>query len=611
MRRSVEEGEKPRVSADNLSSIGLPALSSPVQFCVHGHFYQPPRENPFTGQIPREIGAEPFANFNEKINAECYRPNAALGNFERISFNLGPTLAAWIERFDPETYQRIVASDRANYERFGYGNGIAQAYNHAILPLSRPHDARMQIEWGIVDFERRFGHRPEGMWLAETACSTEILEMMAEAGIKFTILAPWQADQHSIETIDPEERRRYQAKLRAAEQEQIRRRAEAETAAAALERGEEPSLPLPFPSPQQLKIEAIWLNNVRDRSSAGWINEPYFTDEPYLVELSGGKSIIVFFYNGYLSSEISFNEWATSDSDRFAHDWLLRQINGAKLQAGEPQLLLIATDGELYGHHQQYRDYFLEHLSTYGANRVGLETTFLARYIHEHPPRRQIRIVDNSSWSCHHGVLRWSTGCECTWGDSSWKPILRQAFDLVSEEIDRVFETQGSRLFKDSWAALTDYIHVWQGAISEDDFFTRHLKAASFKSDNSRALAIRLLRSQMYKHQMYTSCAWFFEDVDRIEPKNALAAAAITLKLVGRMARPGLNQEFEAILKQARSFHTGYDAASLYRRGLRWASQNASQSDWRNGLTSDATSAISSPGLLADLESDSQDEAVA
>src|SRR5689334_9112940 len=168
----------------------LPVSQSPVQVCIHGHFYQPPRENPFTGLVPREIGAEPYTNFNEKINAECYQPNAALGNFERISFNLGPTLAAWLEKYDPETYNRIIASDRANYERLGYGNAIAQAYNHAILPLSRPHDARVQIEWGIADFERRFGHRPEGMWLAETACSTAVLEMMADAGIKFTILAP-------------------------------------------------------------------------------------------------------------------------------------------------------------------------------------------------------------------------------------------------------------------------------------------------------------------------------------------------------------------------------------------------------------------------------------
>ncbi|MEI6045220.1 MAG: DUF3536 domain-containing protein, partial [Chloroflexota bacterium] len=547
------------------------ASSSPVQLCIHGHFYQPPRENPFTGLIPSELGAEPYANFNEKINAECYRPNAALGNFERISFNLGPTLAVWLEKHDPETYARIIASDRVNYTRYGYGNAIAQAYNHAILPLSRPLDARMQIEWGIVDFERRFGHRPEGMWLAETACSTAVLEMMAEAEIKFTILAPWQADSRSVETLDSVERRRIQARLRATERERTRHKAEALDATEKLAVGQEPPLPLTYPTPEDLRIEAAALNNIRDRSSAGWINEPFDTSEAYQVDLPSGRSIIVFFYNGHLSSTVSFNQWATTDAERFACDWLLPQINLEKLQSGESQLLLIATDGELYGHHQQYRDYFLEHLTRVATSKVSIEVTSLARYIHEHPPRRRIRIFDNSSWSCHHGVLRWSDGCECTPGDTSWKPTLRRAFDLVSEEVDRIFETVGCRFFKDCWQARTDYIHVWLGAASEDEFMSRHLQPASFRSENSRALALRLLRAQMYKHQMYTSCAWFFEDVERIEPKNALAAAAITLKLLGRLTRPGLQRDFEAELAQAVSSRTGLNAAMLYRRGLRWA----------------------------------------
>ncbi len=600
--------------ASSSSSSASPV--SPVQLCIHGHFYQPPRENPFIGHVPHEFGAEPYANFNEKINAECYQPNAALGNFERISFNLGPTLAVWLEQHDPETYARIIASDRANYKRLGYGNAMAQAYNHAILPLSRPRDARMQIEWGIVDFERRFGHRPEGMWLAETACSTDVLEMMAEAGVKFTILAPWQADYRSIETIDPQERRRVQARLRAAQRERLRHEAEALQASEDLEKGQEPPLPLPYPSPEELRIEAAALNNVRDRSSAGWIEEPYDTSEPYQVDLPSGRSIIVFFYNGYLSSAVSFNQWATSDANRFAYDWLLPQTNRDKLEAGESQLLLIATDGELYGHHQQYRDYFLDYLTREATNQVGLDVTFLGRYIRENPPRRRIRIFDNSSWSCHHGVLRWSSGCECTPGDTGWKPLLRQAFDLVSEEVDRVFEIQGNRLFKDCWAALTDYIHVWLGAASEDEFMAQHLKPVSFRSENSRTLALRLLQAQMYKHQMYTSCAWFFEDIDRIEPKNALAAAAITLKLLGKLLRPGLYREFEATLAQAISSHTGLHGAFLYRRGLRWASQQGvkptTETASRSELPSTAaTTPIFELVSMAEPEDEDEDEAVA
>lgn len=562
------------LDVENIALENKEPASSPVHFCIHGHFYQPPRENPFTGLIPREIGAEPYANFNEKINAECYRPNAALGNFEHISFNLGPTLAAWLEKHDPETYTRIVASDRANFERYGYGNALAQAYNHTILPLSRSRDAWMQIQWGIVDFERRFGHRPEGMWLAETACSTDVLEMLADAGIKFTILAPWQADHRSIETIDPDKRRRLQARLRAAERERVRQEMIALQSNEALGKAPLSPPPLPHPTPAELRIEAAALNNVRDRSSAGWIAEPYYTDEAYQVDLPGGRSITVFFYNGYLSSAVSFNQWATTDANRFADDWLLPQVNVEKLQRGDPQLLLIATDGELYGHHQSYRDYFLQHLTKVSAHNAGMKVTFLARYIHEHPPQRRIRIHDNSSWSCHHGVLRWGAGCECTPGDTSWKPTLRRAFDLVSEEVDRVFETVGGRIFRDPWVALTDYIHLWLGATSEDEFMNRHLKAVSYRSDHSRALALRLLRAQMYKHQMYTSCAWFFEDVDRIEPKNAMAAAAITLRLMGRLMRPGIQREFESVLAHALSSRTGLNAATLYRRGLRWASQN-------------------------------------
>jgi len=304
------------------------------------------------------------------------------------------------------------------------------------------------------------------------------------------------------------------------------------------------------------------------------------------------------------------------DAERFAYQQLLPQVNVNKLRAGESQLLLVATDGELYGHHQQYRDFFLEHLTKFGTDRVGMSVTFLGRYLREHPPRRRIRIHDNSSWSCHHGVLRWSIGCECTWGDSSWKPILRQAFDLVSEEVDRIFVAQGGHLFKNSWQALTEYIHVWLGATAEAEFMSGHLKPASQKSEASQALARRLLQAQMYKHQMYTSCAWFFEDVDRIEPKNALAAAAITLKLMGRLLRPGLLQAFELELAKASSQHTKLNAATLYRRGIRRANRSGTIST-ASQLSSTAAPFPDAIDYLAELadtevaESQRDDEAVA
>ena len=382
---------------------GLPAtaeLTFPppmLQVCIHGHFYQPPRENPFTGLVPREVGAEPYANFNEKINAECYRPNAFAGNFERISFNFGPTLAEWLERYDAPTHARIVESDRLNYERYGYGNALAQNYNHVILPLAKPADARLQIEWGIADFERRFGHRPEGMWLAETGASRWVLDLLAQAGLKFVILAPWQADVSSIETLDPTARASQQSRLRQREIDGWR----AEFCYAM----EETTGNLPTPG-QMADYLAARLPSLPPR-----LPEPYDVSEPYRVELDEGRSIVVFFYNGRLSGDISFSQAATADADRYTVDWLHAEINQAKLARNETQLLLVATDGELYGHHQSYRDQFLHQLTVYSIPRAGMYLTFPSRFLRQHPPRRRIQIHDDSSWSCHHGVERWGRGC--------------------------------------------------------------------------------------------------------------------------------------------------------------------------------------------------------
>lgn len=533
-----------------------------VYLCVHGHFYQPPRDDPFTGQIPRELGAEPFNNFNEKINDECYRPNATVGNFEHISFNFGPTLAAWLEQADPDTHRRIVAADNVNFRRYGYGNALAQIYNHAIAPLGRPQDTKLQIEWGIVDFVRRFGHRPDGMWLAETGCSTAVLQMLAEAGIKFTILAPWQADTNSIETIDLAERAIMQSRLRES------RRSKAALDIVTLQTKLKKTGKLDWY--EQLRYnEAVKLHYGPPTDDI--LPEPYRTSEPYLVELENGHNITVFFYNGRLSSSVSFDDSATSNADGFVHNWLKPCIESDKQLRGEPQLLLIATDGELYGHHKRYRELFLQHLAGVSAPQAEIEVTFLRHYLEKHPPRRCIKIVDNTSWSCHHGVKRWSTGCECTPGDTRWKWHLRRAFDVLATETDAIYAREASKIFKDSYQALSEYINVWLGHEKESDFLARHLKERNTNSSrDAQPLASRLLKSQMYKHQMYTSCAWFFEDIDRIEPKNALAAAAITFRLLGRMASSESRQAFQNELALARSNRPPhFNGLQLYLRGLR------------------------------------------
>ncbi len=549
----------------------------PAQVCIHGHFYQPPRENPFSGQVPREFGAEPYANFNEKINAECYRPNALAGNFERISFNLGPTLAIWIEQHDPATYAGIIAGDRANFARYGFGNALAQNYNHVILPLAKPEDARFQIEWGIMDFERRFGHRPEGMWLAETGASTWVLDLLAQCGLKFVILAPWQAEAGSIETIDPSQRAFVQSRLRQQIIDQWRTEANQHL------------LRLQENGATNEELAAVIhqistsLPQLPER-----VPEPYDVSEPYVVELSEGRSIIAFFYNGKLSGDVSFNQNATGDADRFTTDWLLPELNREKLSRDEAQLLVVATDGELYGHHQSYRDLFLRHLTETSVRAAGMELTFPSRYIRENPPRRRIRIYDNSSWSCHHGVARWSTGCGCTAGDSSWKTVLRRACDVVAEDVDRIYAIQAPRLFKNPHAALREFLYVWQKVESETDFLNRHLKRSEVAGSEKSALALRLLRAQMYKHQMYTSCAWFFEDIDRIEPKNALAAVAIIFRLLGRMLRAGLRNDFEAILATTSSQYTGLNGVQLYRRGVSWALKNGTLQPGNTDITTPA-----------------------
>ncbi len=534
------------------------AVIRTAHVCIHGHFYQPPREDPFSGQIPPEFGAEPFANFNEKIHAECYRPNALDGNFERISFNVGPTLATWIEQYDPETYAAIIAADRANCQHYGYGNALAQNYNHVILPLMKPEDARLQIEWGIMDFERRFGHRPEGMWLAETAASTWVLNLMAQAGLKFVILAPWQANAATVETINMGERAIMQSRLR---QQMIDRwRLEAMQNLTQLRDAGS--------NPEEIAAQVQHIHDTLPHLPER-VPESYDVSEPYIVELSEGRRIIAFFYNGKLSGDISFNQEATNDADRFANNWLLPEINQEKLARHESQLLLIATDGELYGHHQIYRNLFLKHLTETSIEEAGLSLTFPSRYLREHPPRRRIRIHDDSSWSCHHGVERWSRGCGCTWGDSSWKPVLRQACEMLAEEVDRVWASYAPRLFKDPAVALREFLFVWQGVTSEEEFCQKHFKRPSEKD----TMSLRLLKAQLYKHQMFTSCAWFFEDLDRIEPKNALAASAIIFRLMGRLLRNGLRQDFEATLQQAVSQHTGLNGAQLYRRGVRRATK--------------------------------------
>ncbi len=445
-------------------------------FFIHGHFYQPPREEPFTGKIPREAGAEPFHDFNEKIAAECYQPNAAVGNFERISFDLGPTLAGWMSAHAADTYQRIVQSDRANVERFGVGNAVAQSAHHSILPLARRRDKIAQVAWGMASFEYRFGRKPEGMWLPEMAVDYETLEALAGAGLSFTILSD---DQVQGDT----------------------------------------------------------------GGRAG----------PYRIRLSAGRSITVFVRDRFLSNQISF------DMEHFpgARAWAAQALGSR-----ESGLTLVATDGETFGHHHRGGVRFLQDLVGRDAPATGFQVTTLSKYLADHPPQVEIEIREMTSWSCGHGVARWVTGCDCTPGDGRWKGALRRALDNLSGEMDLVYTTEVGDFSIKPWGLRDAYIAVVLGQMDGPTFL-----AAQGLGDLPTPTAeriLKLLRAEFHRQRMYASCAFFFEELTRFEPRYAIANAARAVQLVKEATGEDLSHGFRRDLSAACSPRAGVTGADLY-----------------------------------------------
>lgn len=445
--------------------------------CIHGHFYQPPRENPFNGVIPVEKGAEPFANYNEKIAAECYRPNAMMDNFSLLSFNFGPTLASWLAEHNGLIYRRIVEADRRNVAYRGVGNALAQAYHHTILPLTHRRDKETQIAWSITDFRHRFGRSPKGMWLPEMAIDYETLEIMAEQGIEFTILSPRQARQN----VDP--------------------------------------------------------------------------SQLYWVRLPAGRRMAVFFRHEDLSNRVAFDPYLTEDASRFV-EFLENTANG------NGGLYLVVTDGETFGHHQPGRERFVHDLLAQLAPRWGYKVTYLARYLQDHPPTEEIEIWERTSWSCQHGVARWNEGCGCTAGDSHWKRPLRRAMDRLAWEIDAIYLAEARGRVTDAWQMRHDYIRVLLGETSPHLLVSYHSGSALRSEEETRL--ITLLKAQYHRQAMYTSCAWFFEDLCRIEPRLVIAYAAKAIQLVRQATGVSLEEGFRQDLLAARSSVTDCTGADIY-----------------------------------------------
>nr|HRC86919.1 DUF3536 domain-containing protein [Thermoanaerobaculia bacterium] len=396
---------------------------------VHAHFYQPLRDDPVNGQIPPEFGAEPFSNWNQRIAAECYRPNAELGNFEHVSFDLGPTLASWLERNLPKVHRSICEAERKRYRERGFGGGLAQAYHHTILPLASRREKELQVAWGIADFEHRFGHRPRGLWLPETAVDTETLEVLAEQGIEFTVLAPWQA--------------------------------------------------------------------------ARFEHHPF---EPRWAELPSGRRIALFFYHGPLSGRLSFDPGLSINADAFTRHFLQPLGWQAARRRHSRPLILVATDGELYGHHQKHREHFLAYLLRHAAPQAGFAVTTLERYLDEHPPGHTVSLREPSSWSCWHGVARWQSDCPCT-AESGWKSGFRDLLSRLAARLDELYQEHSQRWLGDGDRLLERSVELSRPGKKLGALVT---EIADRRLAPARLGRLRkLLEAQWLRHRMFTSCAWF------------------------------------------------------------------------------------------------------
>jgi alpha-amylase/alpha-mannosidase (GH57 family) len=512
---------------------------------IHGHFYQPPRENPWTGIIDPELSAQPFHDWNERILSECYQPNTSVrildetgkerlvNNYAHISFDFGPTLLSWLERYHAETYARIIAADGESVLRnHGHGNAIAQAYNHPILPLANERDRRTQVRWGLADFRYRFGREPEAMWLPETACNDNVLGLLIDEGLRFVILAPEQA-----------------ARVR-----------KGRTGIPAYPGQTGKSVP-PGTAGISIGTEGNW-QSVADGTIDTSVAYSYVHRD------GSGRSIAVFFYDQELARAIAFEQALTSSTtlvERFA-----------KRTIGFGSLVNVATDGESYGHHDKFGELCLAYALAIGAPARGFAITNYGDYLDQHPPEMEVEISngqegEGSSWSCTHGVSRWIRDCGCHTGgepgwNQSWRGPLRTALDLLRDEATAPFEATGGQLFVDPWSARDDAISlILDEAKSREEFLSRHAPRSLTPEEEQRALLF--LELQRNTLLMYTSCGWFFNDIAGIEPVQILKYAGRAIDLIDQLGLPSPRTRFLEILSEAQSNRPEFgNGADIYRR---------------------------------------------
>ena len=486
---------------------------------IHGHFYQPPRENPWTGRIDAELSAAPFHDWNERIHAECYGPNSAVrlngeqaaadrvvNNYEKISFDFGPTLLSWLEREHPETYARILfADEQSAQDHAGHGNAIAQAYNHAILPLCNERDRRTQVRWGLADFRYRFGREAESMWLPETACNDDVLGLLIDEGLRFVILAPNQAQRVRSRTGIPA-----------------------------------------CPNSADNTSPEEW-QNVGDAIDTSMAYDYFHHD-------GSGRSLAVFFYDQEIARAIAF-EQALSSSAALVQTFVRRS-------GGPGPLVNVATDGESYGHHHKFGDLCLAHALEIEAPAQGLSATNYGAYLDHHPATMEVEISngsegEGSSWSCIHGVSRWIRDCGCHTGggpdwNQAWRRPLREALDYLRDTATNWFEATRGDLFVDPWQARNEAIALVLNQTKSREFFLQqHAPRPLRAEDEQRALLYLEMQRQLLL--MYTSCGWFFNDISGLEPIQILKYACRAIDIMDQLGLPSPRRQFLNILAEARS----------------------------------------------------------
>ena len=502
--------------------------------CVHGHFYQPPRENPWLETVEVQESAAPYHDWNERITSECYAPNGAsritnkqneivriVNNYARMSFNFGPTLLSWLADFAPRTYRMIQDADQASAERYGgHGSALAQVYNHIIMPLASQRDARTQIRWGIVDFEHRFGRKPEGMWLAETAVSRSVLDLMAQEGIRFTILAPHQCARVRPRAADPN------------------KNAVIPSEGGAATESKDPDAARATSAPGTLSTT----------KPTAWEETPdtsVDTTHPYLIQLDAGRSITVFFYDGPGSRAIAF-EGVLNNGEQFGR----RLVAGLNPESATPQLAHVATDGESYGHHHKHGEMALSYALHWIQENKLAQLTNYGEFLERFPPQWEAEVVEDTSWSCAHGVERWRSDCGCNGGragwNQQWRAPLRDALDMLRDRTAPLAEAVAAPLLKDLWAARDAYIHVVldRSADNVERFLAAH--TTRNLSADERVTLFELLELERHTQLMYTSCGWFFDDISGIETIQIIAYAGRVLQLAAQLfGEPGVALEAE------------------------------------------------------------------